>query len=340
MDGEAVHDYAPRGGCGRHGPGPVGGDGARAPSTEGAVALRVAAGAATGSVHSAQRTAVSASHGGRALRRSDCPTSSPPRFAPASSACAAGMDSPCNSIFLGPRMAVMEWVRQAAVAGCAAGGRTMKGRGARETRSFGAAWPRPCRPVPAGSFSGGSGDGGRDAAIPVMLVGRGQWQQDVLVLAMDRQLSVAYSVEVGTKGLMLGQSVRFLGYFPRVRTSPLPGYKERGAPLVMGGVVSGFDFREGDSEGSSLWIDGHNNRGFSGGPVVFQPATAPSVEACRWRIAGVISGYVTAPVEVRTIAGGKTAALAISNAGLLRAVPIETVRGLAKKNPIGFPLDR
>ena len=67
MDREAVHGCAPRDGCGRHGPGPVGGDCARAPSMERAVALRAAA----GSVHSVQRTAVSASHGGRALRRSD-----------------------------------------------------------------------------------------------------------------------------------------------------------------------------------------------------------------------------------------------------------------------------
>ena len=176
--------------------------------------------------------------------------------------------------------------------------------------------------------------------IPVTLVGRGRGQQDVLVLATDRQLSVAYPVDVGTKGLMLGQSVRFLGYFPGVRTSPLPGYKKRGAPLVMSGIVSGFDFQEADGKGSSLWIDGHNNRGFSGGPVVFQPAAAPSRDACRWRIAGVISGYVTVPVEVRTTAGGQTAALVISNAGLLRAVPIETVRDLAMANPIGFRLDR
>ena len=161
MDREAVHGCAPRDGCGRHGPGPVGGDCARAPSMERAVALRAAA----GSVHSAQRTAVSASHGGRALRRSDCPASSPHRFAPASSACAAGMDSPCNSILLRLRMAVMEWVRQAAVGGCAAGGRTMKRRGARETLAFGAAWPRPNRQGPAGRSRGG-GDGGRHAAIP------------------------------------------------------------------------------------------------------------------------------------------------------------------------------
>ena len=152
MDREAVHGCAPRSGCGRHGPGPVGGDCARGPSMEGAVALR----AASGSVHSAQRTAVSAAVGGRALRRSDCRASSPPRFAPASSTCAAGMDSPCNSIFLRPRMAVMEWVRQAAVAGCAAGGRTMKGRGAWESLSFGAAWPRAGRQGSAGHSRAGA----------------------------------------------------------------------------------------------------------------------------------------------------------------------------------------
>ena len=176
--------------------------------------------------------------------------------------------------------------------------------------------------------------------IPVTLVGRGRGQHDVLVLAADRQLSAVFPVDVGMDGLILGQPVRFLGYFPRVRTSPLPGYKKRGAPLVMSGIVSGFNFDEVGGEGASLWIDGHNNKGFSGGPVVFQPAQAPSKEECRWKIAGVISGYVTAPVDVRTIAGRQTAAVAISNAGLLRAIPIKTVRDLAMKNPIGFRLDQ
>ena len=55
------------------------------------------------------------------------------RFAPASSTRAAGMDSPCNSIFLGLRMAVMESVRQAAVnrpGGGAAAGKPWTGAGA------------------------------------------------------------------------------------------------------------------------------------------------------------------------------------------------------------------
>ena len=173
-------------------------------------------------------------------------------------------------------------------------------------------------------------------AVPVTLIGMGRDEQDVLVLATNRKLSEVFPVDQGTEGLMLGQSVRFRGYFPSVQTSPLPGYKNRGAPLVMSGIVSGFHFNDDVGGGSSIWVDGHNNRGFSGGPVVFQPAQARSREECRWKIAGVISGYVNAPVEVRTVTGGDTAAVAISNAGLLRAVPIRIVRELIDKNPIGF----
>ena len=174
--------------------------------------------------------------------------------------------------------------------------------------------------------------------VPVKLVGIGRDEQDVLVLATNRQISEVFPVDEGTDGLMLGQSVRFLGYFPGVRTSPLPGYKNRGAPLVMSGIVSGIHFGDDDDGGSSIWVDGHNNKGFSGGPVVFQPAQARTRDECRWKFAGVISGYVNAPVEVKTVTGGATAAVAISNAGLLHAFPIRIVRELIDVNPIGFPI--
>ena len=172
--------------------------------------------------------------------------------------------------------------------------------------------------------------------VPVELVGMGRGKQDVMVFAADRKLSEVFPVDQGIEGLTIGQSVRFLGYFPRVQTSPLPGYKNRGAPLVMSGVVSGFQFNDDVGAGSSIWVDGHNNKGFSGGPVVFQPTQARSREECRWKIAGVIVSYVPAPVEVKTVTGGDTAAVAISNAGLLRAVPITIVRDLIDNNPIGF----
>ena len=161
MDRDAGHDVAPRGGCERYCPEPVGrglrrgercavfeGDCARVASLARGVALRVAAGAGSRVVHSAERTVVSAVGGpadGLASPHDDCPVRSPHRFPPATTACAAGMDSLCKSIFLRTRMAVMDWVRHAAVGGPASGGRTMKERRARERRSYGPARPRPVR---------------------------------------------------------------------------------------------------------------------------------------------------------------------------------------------------
>lgn len=172
------------------------------------------------------------------------------------------------------------------------------------------------------------------SSVPVNRVGAGKDDEDVLVLAASLPLSPTLPVDQGTDGMMIGQPVRFLGYFRRVQTAPLPGYEVRGAPLVMGGILSGFQF----DDSPSIWVDGHNNHGFSGGPVVYQPARAPTRDECRWKIAGVISGYVNAPVEVKSVTGAPTAAVAIANAGLLRAIPMRVVRELIDRNPIGFPI--
>ena len=118
MDREAVHDARPRGRCGRYRPEPAGSE------------LR------PGDCLASQR--------------SDCPVPSPPRFGPASSSCAAGMDSPCKGILFRARMAVMDSVWHAAVGGPVAGGRTMKRREARQTRSSATAWPGP---IGLGPFS-------------------------------------------------------------------------------------------------------------------------------------------------------------------------------------------
>ena len=143
-------------------------------------------------------------------------------------------------------------------------------------------------------------------SVPVALVGQGSGRDDVLVLTTDRLLSATFPADVGTKGLMLGQSVRFLGYIPGVRTSPFPGHEKRGAPLVLSGIVSGFDFRRKSGEGASLWIDGHNNKGLSGGPVVYQPATASSRAECRWKIAGVIITVAIKPKFYRSGPAGRS----------------------------------
>ena len=119
MDREAVHDVAPWDLHARNCPEPVptelcpgagsaviGGDRTRAAML------------ATG-VHPRRRGRCMRQRARRRLRRAyggdgpvsartDCPVAWAHRFAPVSSTCAAGMDSPCNSIFLRLAMAVME----------------------------------------------------------------------------------------------------------------------------------------------------------------------------------------------------------------------------------------
>lgn len=169
-------------------------------------------------------------------------------------------------------------------------------------------------------------------AVPVKLVGMGKGDEDVLVFAADRQLSHAYPVDVGSAGIVLGQPVRFLGYMSSVPTIPIPGSYGRPSPLVMGGVFSGLN------GAARMWIDGQVNPGFSGGPVIFQPSSAPSRKECRWRIAGIIAGYVIAPVDVVGSSGVPLAAIAKNNSGLLFATSIESVKAIIAANPIGFKL--
>ena len=169
-------------------------------------------------------------------------------------------------------------------------------------------------------------------SVPVRLVGMGNGDEDVLVFAASQQLSPAYPVDVGSAGIVLGQPIRFLGFMSSVPTTPIPGSFGRPSPLVMSGVFSGLH------GATRVWIDGQVNPGFSGGPVVFQPSSASRREECRWRIAGVIAGYVIAPVDVIGSSGEPLSAIANSNSGLLAATSIESVKAIIAENPIGFEL--
>ena len=169
-------------------------------------------------------------------------------------------------------------------------------------------------------------------SVPVRLVGMGKGDEDVLVFAANQQLSPAYPADVGLDGIVLGQPIRFLGFMGNVLTIPVSGKSGPPSPLVMSGVFSGMHGV------TRIWIDGQVNPGFSGGPVIFQPDSAPSRKECRWRIAGVIAGYVIAPVDVVGSGGAPLPAIAKSNSGLLFATSIESVKAIVAANPIGFKL--
>jgi hypothetical protein len=109
---------------------------------------------------------------------------------------------------------------------------------------------------------------------------------DIAALDLGRPITITYPLDPTSGGLTLGQQVYFLGYPYGLGSSgsaPVPpGFGE--IPFLKSGIVSAIDTRDRDA--NILYLDGQNNPGFSGGPIVFWHR-----ESRRFRVAGVVRGY-------------------------------------------------
>ena len=167
--------------------------------------------------------------------------------------------------------------------------------------------------------------------LRVDVVGIGKGTEDIIVLSAGGILTQTLPINVGNEGIIVGQNVRFLG-FPLGLA--LDYMMERGGvrlPLVKAGILSGMKF---ENKVSLLLVDGHNNAGFSGGPVVFKPL---GNEEDVWKIAGVVSGYQIENMAVKDKMG-RIVGTADGNSGILVATGIEAALKLIELNPIGFPV--
>lgn len=90
-------------------------------------------------------------------------------------------------------------------------------------------------------------------------------------------------IVIGQKGIFVGQDVYSLGFPFGLATKfdkPIPTH----IAFIKKAILSAIDARPGS--GHVLYLDGHNNPGFSGGPVIY----ANYNERERLEIAGVIAG--------------------------------------------------
>ena len=155
---------------------------------------------------------------------------------------------------------------------------------------------------------------------------------DIAVLSSPIQLAPAFPAEPSTGGMLLAQQVFFLG-FPLGLTGDGEELNRKfPLPLVKTGIVSGIDFA---SPSKSFWIDGHNNPGFSGGPVVFIPYGQQISSNVKYKIAGVISGYRLSRQEVRDNSTGREIGYVGENSGIILAYSIQHAVDLIESNPIG-----
>ena len=162
---------------------------------------------------------------------------------------------------------------------------------------------------------------------PVNLVGHGEGEVDICVLAAAVQISPKFLLAPTAAGLTLGQDVYFLG-FPYGLTSEVGELNQNFPfPFVKKATLSAID-----SNTNLLILDGHNNPGFSGGPVVFSEVGKP---ANQLSVAGVISGYRFGkePVYLK----GKPTPLEFRyNTGIVLVYDIKHAVGLISQNPTGI----
>jgi S1-C subfamily serine protease len=113
-------------------------------------------------------------------------------------------------------------------------------------------------------------------------------QVDIAVLVPEKELSVTFELLPNSAGVVFGQEVYFLG-FPQTLDGKTisTSFGSLRVAFIKRGIISAEDTSD---ENALVWyIDGFNNPGFSGGPVVgMNPTTR------QWHVFGVVQGYLTA----------------------------------------------
>lgn len=107
---------------------------------------------------------------------------------------------------------------------------------------------------------------------------------DIAVLVPDHQLTVAFPLSPVEGSIVFSQDVFFIG-FPYGDDALSTVMEETAVGFVRKATFSAQERRDG---WILYYLDGINNAGFSGSPVVFQDYSKPGNP---WEIMAVVSGY-------------------------------------------------
>jgi hypothetical protein len=169
-------------------------------------------------------------------------------------------------------------------------------------------------------------------ALSVALVGEAKGPIDIAVFAPKIQLAPTHPLPPTTANAFLGQDTYFLGFPFGLQANIGALNRDLPLPLVKRAVLSAFLT---EPDGTQIWLlDGFNNPGFSGGPVLYAPdARRPSslnvgavISAYRYAEASVLEGGAETPLKYRY------------NTGIIIAHCIEHAIEVIEQNPIGFEL--
>ena len=118
--------------------------------------------------------------------------------------------------------------------------------------------------------------------LQVKLIGHGEDDIDISVLSAEFLISPTLPLTPTADRLMFGQDVYFLGFPYNLAGDETGSWLNRNFPLpfVKKAIVS-------QMSKTHIFLDGHNNPGFSGGPVIFNQ----DLKKENLSVAGVVSGY-------------------------------------------------
>jgi hypothetical protein len=137
---------------------------------------------------------------------------------------------------------------------------------------------------------------------------------DIAVLETDEKVLQPYQITVAGPtegGVTFGQQVWFLGYPWGLGTFATG----RQFPFIKRGTMSAID--ASDPAATILYVDGFNNPGFSGGPIVFW-----SFSAHAYRILGVVQGYKEDTAKIQ-VSGRQVDTNLLVNSGILVGYSID-----------------
>jgi len=149
-------------------------------------------------------------------------------------------------------------------------------------------------------------------------------------MAPATQLTVSFPLDAGTDTMFVSQDAYFVGfpYGLRIEGTTLNGIYP--LPFTEKGIVSVFD-----STGpvKMLFLDGINNPGFSGAPIVCRDLSQPGNV---FKVGGVISGYKVADSITVKVAGVSSLSSTLPlNTGVIDGVFIGYALTAIEKNPVG-----
>lgn len=148
---------------------------------------------------------------------------------------------------------------------------------------------------------------------------------DVSVFSIDLYIH-GLPLQADMGGISYGQDLYFLGFPFGLKSNVGALNREFPLPLVKKGILSAIFF---DQPGKPFLIDGHNNPGFSGAPVVFKETNSND-----FKIAGIISSY-RYELENTYLNDSPTPIQIKTNTGIIIAYAITNAKELILNNPNG-----